>query len=97
HHTLSIPSVIGLVLVIAGASATGGYLFGFESGKDKVKASHITASAVGLTKAQKLIAEDTLTGRIDFILQQDVSRRFDLQVIPVEVASNKECMAWRQP
>ena len=97
HHTLSIPSVIGLVLVIAGASATGGYLFGFESGKDKVKASHITASAVGLTKAQKLIAEDTLTGRIDFILQQDVSRQFDLQVIPVEVASNKECMAWRQP
>ncbi len=60
HHTLSIPSAIGLVLVIAGVSATGGYLFGFESGKDKVKASHITASAVGLTRAQKLIAEDTL-------------------------------------
>lgn len=94
HHTLSIPSVIGLVLVIAGASATGGYLFGFESGKDKVKASHITASAVGLTRAQKLTAEDTLSKRIDHILSQG-SRSSDMGVIPVEIAFNKECMAWR--
>ncbi len=80
----NILSTLGLTLVIAGGSATAGYFFGFESGKEEIKAGHITAKAAGLTKAQKLAAEDTLSKRIDYILSQD-AQRFDMEVIPVEL------------
>ncbi|HCD6618223.1 TPA: hypothetical protein ACPHXD_002722 [Pseudomonas aeruginosa] len=87
-------STLGLTLVIAGGSAAAGYFFGFESGKEEIKASHITAKAAGLTKAQKLTAEDTLSKRVDYILSQD-AQRFDMEVIPVEIAFNKECVKWQ--
>lgn len=52
------------------------------------------STSSGTDQAQKLTAEDTLSKRIDHILSQG-SRSSDMEVIPVEIAFNKECMAWR--